>query len=146
MTIHSRIEIANADDHKKQIAEASGGLVTLDSCPLADKTTLLNEIGRRLGCPTLDLGRYLNGNRGQFINALRVCDFERDVDSALSQSAVAPGAGICVRQVLAAIGRTAALSVYSAIAPTGQIRGANASDERAFWDAYCTPWLARKSS
>ena len=120
VTIHSRIEITNADDLEKRIAAVPRGLVTFDGCPLAGKTTLMNEIGRRLSCPTLDLDHYLNRDNGHFFNALRLPDLERDVDGALSRSAIALVAGICMHRVLEAVDRTAALSLYiQANSPAG---------------------------
>ncbi|PRG36690.1 hypothetical protein C6T52_14220 [Burkholderia multivorans] len=72
----------------------------------------MNDLASRLKCPAIDLDPYLERERGEFSNALRLTELASAIEQACRQSPVVLVAGVCMREVLDRLGIAAARHVY----------------------------------
>lgn len=96
-------------EHFRQLDE---GLVTFDGCDGAGKTTLARAAAEALGCCAVDLDKHLVKETGEFIGALRVDEFAKNLDDAFTSSRVVLLSGVCMQEALLRIGRQSAIRVY----------------------------------
>lgn len=94
------------------LRQASNGLISFDGCDGAGKTTLAQDISRALGHEAIDLDPFLNQQTGEFFGALRLLELKQQIDDALMRTPVVLLSGVCMRRVLGALNRVAAVSVY----------------------------------
>ncbi|MBU9247802.1 hypothetical protein [Burkholderia multivorans] len=72
----------------------------------------MNDLAGRLKCPAIDLDQYLDRQRGEFVNALRLPELASVIEQARQQSPVVLIAGVCMREVLMRLKREADMHVY----------------------------------
>jgi len=112
-----------------EIAGVHEGIVALDGCPLAGKSTVRVLICERLGAIGLELDRFLTREQGKYVDALRADDISVAVQDALSRSSIVVLDGVCMRAILAALGLAARLHVYvQPISPSGVLRNIETLD------------------
>ncbi|MBN3830806.1 hypothetical protein [Burkholderia sp. Ac-20344] len=94
------------------IRKVQAGLVTVDGCPLAGKSTASVQICERLGAIALELDQYVVRGQGEYVDALRTTDLLRSLSKALSGTSLGVLEGGCIREVLAILGVAARPHVY----------------------------------
>jgi hypothetical protein len=107
-----RIELQNVTALVEVLRPLPSGIVSFDGCDGAGKTTLAQKISDALGHDVVDLDKHLVRDTGEFVNAIRLAELVKDIDGALTRSRVVLLSGVCMQQVLAAVNRSAAVSVY----------------------------------
>ncbi|MFC0575360.1 hypothetical protein [Paraburkholderia solisilvae] len=105
-------EMRNATDLESIVRTIGHGLIAFDGCTSVGKTTLMKKLAGRLKCPAIDLDPYLNRQRGEFVNELRLPEVASAIEQAHQQSPIALIAGICMREVLDRLQLTAAVHIY----------------------------------
>lgn len=91
---------------------APGGIIALDGCLNAGKTTLMGKLALQLTCGSLDVDDYVARGQGRYVTAVRNADLDAAIERALKNSPIMVLAGVCMRAVLDRLGRSAAFNVY----------------------------------
>ncbi|MGN6232083.1 MAG: hypothetical protein ACTHNZ_13100 [Trinickia sp.] len=94
------------------LSRLSRGLISFDGCDGAGKTRLACDISRALGHEAIDFDQFLTRQTGEFFKALRLPELKQQIGEALTRSPIVLLSGACMREVLAALNRVAAASVY----------------------------------
>lgn len=89
-----------------------GGLIAVDGCINAGKTTLAQQLAVQLACSWMDVDDYVTRGQWQYVAAVRRSDLAAAIERELDHSHVVVLAGLCLREVLQHLGRNAAFSVY----------------------------------
>src|SRR5690348_2629622 len=85
------------------------GLVGIDGWTGVGKTTLAKSLAETLGCKTYDLDEALDRDQRNYVSALRL----DEIAAALtSPTRVLLVSGVCLRQVLQEVERSADLHIY----------------------------------
>ncbi len=105
-------EVTDVSDLESLLRTVEHGLIAFDGCTSAGKTTLMNNLARRLKCPAIDLDQYLDRQRGEFVNALRLPALTDAIEQGRQQSPVVLVSGVCMREVLDRLQFTAAMNIY----------------------------------
>lgn len=95
-----------------RIMPLADGLVTFDGVDGAGKTGTMLRVGERLGCLTVDIDRFLDRHRGQYVEAIRYDELQDAIEEAERISPLLLMAGVCMRDILQRLARTAQLSIY----------------------------------
>jgi hypothetical protein len=112
MPTHDPREVRDVSRFESILRGVDGGLIAFDGCPSAGKTALMNRIAVNRKWPAIDFDPYIECERGEFVNALRLPDLTAAIACARLQSPVVLVAGVCMREVLERIGITAVQHVY----------------------------------
>ncbi|MDO3527528.1 hypothetical protein ACNRBH_09155 [Ralstonia pseudosolanacearum] len=105
-------EVTDVSDLESLLRTVEHGLITFDGCTSSGKTTLMNNLAGRLKCPAIDLDQYLDRQRGEFVNALRLPALTDAIEQGCQQSPVVLVSGVCMREVLDRLQFTAAMNIY----------------------------------
>ncbi|WP_322080089.1 nucleoside/nucleotide kinase family protein [Burkholderia cenocepacia] len=109
---HSRMEVRTFDALAAKVERVRAGIVAIDGCPLAGKSTVCVQICERLGIVGLELDDYLVPDRGEYVNALRTNEVLRALQEAHSRTSLVLLDGVCMRAILEVLDITADLLVY----------------------------------
>ncbi|AOI94088.1 hypothetical protein WS58_16440 [Burkholderia pseudomultivorans] len=115
-----RIEARSLDALEAIIRQAPTGLIAIDGCPLAGKSTARVQLCERLGAIGLELDNFVVRDQREYVKALRTDDVSRALQDALSRTGRVLLDGVCMREILALLGFAARLHVYvQPISPYG---------------------------
>lgn len=141
------------------IAGIGRGLIAFDGRPIAGKTHLARDMAQRVGCTAVDVDKFLvpaaDNPKQMFVGALRIADLRRRIEES---GPLVLLSGLCARQVVEALGLTAAAFVWverASLLRLGQIRrdffefddGADATSEHPVYEeveAYIAACDARR--
>ncbi|KWF21286.1 hypothetical protein [Burkholderia pseudomultivorans] len=67
---HQRLEVHSLDALEAIVRQAPAGLIAIDGCPLAGKSTACVQLCERLGTIGLELDNFLVREQGDYVKAL----------------------------------------------------------------------------
>jgi hypothetical protein len=106
------LEVTEVSQLESQLRTVARGIVAIDGCTSAGKTTLMRVLANQLKWPWIDVDEHVNPGRGHFVRALRVSDLSSAIEQASREPSVVLIAGVCMREVLACLECDAALHIY----------------------------------